>query len=97
MYDYDDYEDEDLSFIHDEDSDHPNSICDWEPELEPEDKYVRDLIDDAISELDKAVSRPWTKQTLTITRETALTTLQLLKAFSSLYTLSYDEYCIEYD
>lgn len=97
MYDYDDYEDEDLSFIHDEDSDHPNSICDWEREREQEDEMVTEIIQDTIDELDTATGKPWAKQTLTITRETALRALQLLKAFSALYELTFDDYNYNYD
>ena len=93
MYDYDD----DLNFIHDEDSDRPNSICDIEPEKDHEQEYVNDIIQETITDLEEGVGQPWTKQTLTITRGTALRALQLLKAYSTLYELTFSDYNYDYD
>lgn len=95
MYDYDD---EDLSFLHDEDSDHPNSIQDEEPEEDDEDAFIREIIQGTLSELEEAVGEIETaKETVTMNRATALKALQLLKAYTTLYEISYEDYIYRYD
>ena len=95
MYDYDD---EDLSFLHDEDSDHPNSIQDEEPEEDDEDAFIREIIQGTLSELEEAVGEIETaKETVTMNRATALKALQLLKAYTTLYGISYEDYIYRYD
>jgi hypothetical protein len=92
------YDDEDLSFLHDEDSDNPNSIQDEEPEEDDEDAFVREIIQGTLSELEKAVGEIETaKETVTVNRATALKALQLLKAYTTLYEISYEDYIYRYD
>ena len=92
------YEDEDLSFLHDEDSDHPNSIQDDEPDEEYEDAFIREIIQGTMSELEDAVGEVETAtDTVTMNRTTALKALQLLKAYSSMYEISYKDYDYNYD
>ena len=92
------YDDEDLSFLHDEDSDYPNSIQDEEPEEEYDDAFIREIIQGTMSELEDAVGGIETaKETVTTSRATALKALQLLKAYSSMYDISYEDYNRDYD
>ena len=92
------YEDEDLSFLHDEDSDYPNSIQDEEPEEDDEDAFVREIIQGTLSELEDAVGEIETAtETVTMNRATALKALQLLKAYTTLYDISYEDYNYHYD
>jgi len=92
------YDDEDLSFLHDEDSDNPNSIQDEEPEEDDEDAFIREIIQGTLSELEEAVGEIETaKETVTMNRATALKALQLLKAYTTLYEISYEDYIYRYD
>jgi len=90
-----DYLDDGESFIHDEDSDHPNSICDEERELTKEEEMICDIIYGTIGELE-AATEPTTDQ-ITIDRVTCLKAMQLLKAYNCLYELTYDDYNYNYD
>ena len=91
-------EDEDLNFIHDEDSDRPNSIKDEEPEEEYEEAFIREIIQGTLSELEEAVGKiEEATETVTMKRATALKALQLLKAYSSMYGISYEDYNHNYD
>ena len=91
------YEDEDLSFLHDEDSDNLNSIQDEEPEEEHEDAFIREIIQGTMSELEDAVGVIETStETVTMSRATALKALQLLKAYSAMYDISYEDYNYNY-
>ena len=90
-----DYEDEDLSFLHDEDSDYPNSIQDEERELTEDEEKMCDIIYGTIGELE-IVRDQQEGETVTMNRATALKALQLLKAYSTLFDLSLDDYYEEY-
>jgi len=92
------FEDEDLSFLHDEDSDYPNSIQDEEPEEDDEDAFIREIIQGTLSELEDAVGEIETAtETVTMIRATALKALQLLKAYTTLYDIGYEDYTYHYD
>lgn len=90
-------DDDDDSFIHDEDSDYPNSIIDDEPELDDEDAIVRDIIQTTLSELEDAIDDAGSAEKITMDRGTALKALQLLKAYTTLFEISYDDYNYDYD
>lgn len=92
------FEDEDfdlVEYVHDQDSDYPNSICDEERELTKEEEMICDIIYGTIGELE-AATEPTTDQ-VTIDRMTCLKAMQLLKAYSALFELSYDDYNYDYD
>lgn len=92
------YEDDTLIFLHDEDSDKPNSIQDDEPDEEYEDAFIREIIQGTLSELEDAVGEIETAtETVTMNRATALKALQLLKAYTALYSISYEDYNYNYD
>lgn len=101
MEDFDslDYmDDEDIAtMIHDEDSDRPNSIIDDEPELTDEEQFVQDIIDSTRDELEKKIDGAGRSNEVTISIGAALRALQLIKAYSTMYTLDYDDYEREYD
>ena len=90
-------DDDDDSFIHDEDSDYPNSIIDDEPEIDDEDAIVRDIIQTTLSELEDAIDDAGSAEKITLDRGTALKALQLLKAYTTLFEISYDDYNYDYD
>jgi hypothetical protein len=83
------------TWIHDEDSDHPNCICDEEPELSQDEALMHDIICETLFELEEAVKKEGEK--VMIDRKTILKALQLLKTYNALYYIDYDEYCTEWD
>ena len=91
-------DDEDIAtMIHDEDSDRPNSIIDDEPELSTEEQFVQDIIDSSLEELEKQIDGAVGSDEITISKGIALQALQLIKAYSALYTLDFDDYNYNYD
>ena len=101
MTDFDalDYmDDEDIAtMIHDEDSDRPNSIIDDEPELTQEEQFVQDIIDSTREELEEKINGAVGSNEITISRGIALQALQLIKAYSAMFTLTFDDYNYDYD
>ena len=89
-------DDDDDSFIHDEDSDYPNSIIDDEPELDDEEALVRDIIQTTLDELEDAIDGAGVVEEITLGKATALKALQLLKAYTTLYQIDYDDYLYDY-
>ena len=85
-----------LTAIHDEDSFYPNSITDDEPDLDDDDQsLVYDVINETLYDLEKAVDSK--KDKVMMSRPTLMKALQLLKAFNCLYSLTYEDYCYNYD
>ena len=101
MTDFDalDYmDDEDIAtMIHDEDSDRPNSIIDDEPELTDEEQFVQDIIDSTREELEEKINGAVGSNEITISIGAALRALQLIKAYSAMFTLTFDDYNYDYD
>ena len=90
-------DDDDDSFIHDEDSDYPNSIIDDEPELDYEEAIMQDIIQTTLSDLEDAIDVAGVVEEITLGKATALKALQLLKAYTTLYQIDYNDYCYDYD
>jgi len=102
MEDFDtlDYmDDEDIAaMIHDEDSDHPNSIIDDEPEDDDDEKaLMQDIIQTTLCDLEDAIDEAGIAEKVTLGKATALKALQLLKAYGAMYDLDYDAYNYDYD
>ena len=101
MEDFDtlDYmDDEDIAaMIHDEDSDYPNSIIDDEPESDDDKAIIRDIIQTTLSEMEDAIDGSGVVEEITLGKATALKALQLLKAYTTLYSLDYEDYEYNYD
>ena len=89
------YEDDDLSFLHDEDSFHPNSVMDEELDEDDDQTIMNDIIQSTLDELEEAADTD--KLTVNIDESTVLKALQLLKAYNTMYYISYDEYNTDYD
>ena len=89
------YEDDDLSFLHDEDSFHPNSVMDEELDEDDDQTIMNDIIQSTLDELEEAADTD--KLTVNVDRSTVLKALQLLKAYNAMYYISYDEYNTDYD
>ena len=93
------YEDEDLSFLHDEDSDHPNSTIDDEPEEDEDTARANEIVWTTMDALSDAIKRAsgstvaYAKAPLNHVRMA----LQLLKAYSCQYQLSLDDINYNYD
>lgn len=85
------------SYVHDEDSDYPNSIIDDEPEKDDERAIVEDIIQTTLSELEDAIDASGGAEKVTVEKGTALKALQLLKAYNALYTIDFDDYNYDYD
>lgn len=88
-------EDENTSWIHDDDSDRPNSIIDWEPEPEDDDddnQYLDELIEETIQELERATETAHLVDNLTLPSTTVLRALNLIKAFYNLTSLTVADY-----
>jgi len=91
-------DEEDLrDMIHDEDSDHPIVFSDTEPELEYEEQYIREIIQGTLSELENAVNTQPIPEKVTLDSGTVLKALQLLKAYTAMYDITYEDYTYNYD
>lgn len=93
------YEDEDLSFLHDEDSDHPNSTIDDEPEVDEDAARANEIIwttMDALSDSVKNASGSVVAFAKTPLNHVKMA-LQLLKAYSCQFQLSMDDIEYNYD
>ena len=89
------YEDDDLSFLHDEDSFHPNSVMDEDLDEDDDQTIMNDIIQSTLDELEEAADTY--KLTVNIDKSTVLKALQLLKAYTTLYSLDYEDYEYNYD
>ena len=69
--------------------------------LKPAEEIMDDLIDGTIGDLESAADLESAGDRITdpvtISRETVLTALQLLKTYNALYMIDYKEYCQEWD
>ena len=84
-------------YVHDEDSDHPIAFSDTEPELEYEEQYIREIIQETLSELENAVNTQPIPEQVTLDSGTVLKALQLLKAYTAMYDITYEDYNYDYD
>lgn len=63
--------------------------------LKPDEEIMDNIIYGTIGDLESAADQ--ITDTVTISRETVLTALQLLKTYNALYMIDYKEYCTEWD
>ena len=63
--------------------------------LKPDEEIMDNIIYGTIGDLESAADQ--ITDTVTISRETVLTALQLLKTYNALYMIDYKEYCQEWD
>ena len=83
------------NWIHDEDSDRPNAIDDYERPLTDEEEEMENIFYSALDDLDQAVKDP-TKPVAEIPMDSALKALQMLKAYHTLFSLELDDYNHDY-
>lgn len=98
MYDYA-FVDEDLSAIHDEDSDHPNSICDDEPEKDFDKAKADEIVDNTMAALESAIENATGSITThgRVPLNHLKMALRLLKAYSCQYQLDLESIYFNYD
>ena len=82
------------NWIHDEDSDRPNEIDDYERPLTDDEEEMLNIIYSTMDDLDKAAKE--FKDKVEISRDTVLKALQLLKAYHTLFELDLDDYNHDY-
>ena len=97
MYDFDEYED--TSFIHDEDSFNPNSICDEEPERDEDEERATEIVNDTMDALESAIKNATGSITMhgRVPLNHLKMALQLLKAYSCQYQIDLDSIYYNYD
>ena len=83
------------SWIHDEDSDRPNEIDDYERPLTEDEEEMENIFYGTLDDLEQAVKDP-TKPVAEIPMDSALKALQMLRAYHTLFELDLDDYNHDY-
>ena len=83
------------TWIHDEDSDLPNTIDDYERPLTDEEEEMENIFYSALDDLEQAV-KDTTKPVAEIPMESALKALQMLRAYHTLFSLELDDFNHDY-
>ena len=83
------------TWIHDEDSDRPNAIDDYERPLTDEEEEMENIFYSALDDLEQSVKDP-TKPVAEIPMDSALKALQMLKAYHTLFSLELDDFNHDY-